>query len=193
MVQERRIQFGAICPNNTRGKLKKIYEEVIRRSGIRIRVVERTGRTLRSQPQITNPFRNPNCERGDCLVCTTYGQGNCNTESITYRIDCSSDRCEKSIYKGESAYNAYTRGREHMARLTARDLNNSPLWRHCVEQHEGEMQTFLMSVTGSYKNDAMLRQVTEAVQINNMDVPACMNDREEWNMTRIPRTIITTA
>ena len=70
---------------------------------------------------------------------------------------------------------------------------NSPLWRHCVEQHGGEMQTFLMSVTGAYKNDAMLRQVTEAVQINNMDVQTCMNDRAEWNMTRIPRTVITMA
>ena len=79
-----------------------------------------------------------------------------------------------------------------MARLAARDLNNSPLWRHCLEQHGGEVQTFLMSVTGTFKNDAMLRQITEAVQINNMEVGERMNDRAEWNMTRIPRTVITT-
>ena len=79
-----------------------------------------------------------------------------------------------------------------MARLAARDLNNSPLWRHCLEQHGGEVQTFLMSVTDTFKNDAMLRQITEAVQINNMEVGERMNDRAEWNMTRIPRTVITT-
>ena len=61
-----------------------------------------------------------------------------------------------------------------------------------MEQHGGEMQTFLMSVTGSYMNDAMLRQVTEAVQIKNTDVGMRMNDRAEWNMTRIPRSVITT-
>ena len=36
-----------------------------------------------------------------------------------------------------------------------------------------------MSVTGTYKNDAMLRQITEAVQINNMEVGERMNDRAE--------------
>ena len=77
-----------------------------------------------------------------------------------------------------------------MGRLAARDLPNSPLWRHCLEQHGGEVQTFLMSVTGTYRNDAMLRQITEAVQINNMDADRRMNDRAEWNMTRIPRSVI---
>ena len=80
-----------------------------------------------------------------------------------------------------------------MANLAKRDLVNSPLWRHCVEQHGGEVQTFLMSVTGTFRNDAMLRQVTEAVQINNMSADERMNDRAEWNMTRIPRTVITTS
>ena len=33
-------------PTTPDGKLKKMYEETIRRSGIRMRVVERTGRKL---------------------------------------------------------------------------------------------------------------------------------------------------
>ena len=179
-------------PTTPDGQLKKMYENVIRRSGIRMKVVERTGRTLKSQLQTSNPFREENCDREDCFVCTTFGRGNCNTESITYRIDCSGGDCEKDIYKGETACNAYTRGKEHMGRLAARDLSNSPLWRHCLEQHEGETQTFLMSVTGAYRNDTMLRQITEAVQINSMDPNRRMNDRSEWNMTRVPRTVITT-
>ena len=96
--------------------------------------------------------------------------------------------CEKDVYKGETAFNAYRRGGEHMSRLAARDLDNSPLWRHCLEQHRGEEQTFLMSVTGTYRNDAMLRQIKE---INSMEESERMNDRAEWNMTRIPRTVIT--
>ena len=85
----------------------------------------------------------------------------------------------------------HTRGEENtFNRLRARDLNGSPLWRHCLEQHGGEEQVFSMSVTGSFRNDAMLRQITEAVQINNMEERERMNDRAEWNMTRIPRTVI---
>ena len=179
-------------PTTPNGRLKSMYEGVIRRSGIRMKVVERTGRTLKSQLQTSDPFKEPGCGREDCLICTTFGQGNCNTESITYRIDCSAEGCEKDVYKGETAFNAYTRGGEHMGRLAARDLSNSPLWRHCMEQHGGEEQNFWMSVTGTYRNDAMLRQITEAVQINGMEVSRRMNDRAEWNMTRIPRTVITT-
>ena len=180
-------------PTAPERKLKRMYEDVIRRSGIRVKVVERTGRTLKSQLQTSNPFREPNCGREDCLLCRTFGQGNCNTEGITYRIDCSSasGECEKYLYKGETAYNAYTRGQEHQGRLAARDVTNSPLWKHCLEQHGGEEQAFFMSVTGTFRNDAMLRQITEAVQINNMEEGERMNDRAEWNMTRIPRTVIT--
>ena len=85
--------------------------------------------------------------------------------------------CRKGKYKGETASNGYTRGGEHLQDF-------------CVEQHGGVMQEFEMSITGSYRNDAMLRQITEAVQINNTNTDVLMNDRAEWNMTRIPRTVI---
>ena len=47
-----------------------------------------------------------------------------------------------------------------------------------------------MSVTGTFKDDAMLRQITEAVQIENLDPEKLMNSRTEWNMTRVPRATI---
>ena len=47
-----------------------------------------------------------------------------------------------------------------------------------------------MSVTGTYKNDVMLRQISEAVQIENTATGTLMNDRAEWNMTRVPRVTI---
>ena len=178
-------------PTTQKGKLKRMYENVIQKSGIRIKVVERTGRTLKSQLQTSNPFAQRNCGRLNCFVCTT-GKGNCQTESVTYKIKCGGAECRKNIYKGETAYNGYTRGSEHMADLASRNADNSPLWRHCLEEHEGEMQTFEMSITGSYRNDSMLRQIAEAVQINGTDVSTLMNDRAEWNMTRIPRATIST-
>ena len=79
-----------------------------------------------------------------------------------------------------------------MEDLNAKNTINSPLWRHCITDHSGEMQHFQMTISGSYKNDPMLRQITEAVQINRMDENNRMNDRAEWNMTSIPRTTINT-
>ena len=47
-----------------------------------------------------------------------------------------------------------------------------------------------MSVTGTFRNDAMLRQISEAVQIDNVDPEKLMNTRAEWNMTHVPRATI---
>ena len=179
-------------PATPTGKLKRMYEGEIRKSGMRIKVIERTGRTLKSQLQTSNPFKPDECGRRNCFVCTTSGKGNCETESVTYKIECEGQDCAKGKYKGETAGNGYTRGEQHLATLSSRNTDNSPLWRHCLAEHGGEMQTFRMSITGSYKNDAMLRQIAEAVQINNTDTNVLMNDRAEWNMTRVPRTVIST-
>ena len=126
----------------------------------------------------------------DCFVCTTTKKGNCNSESVTYKIECEGENCTKNKYLGESAANGYTRGKKHMSDLVGRNVGNPPLWRHCLEEHNGELQIFQMSITGSYRNDAMLRQITEAVQIENTPTGTLMNDRAEWNMTRVPRVTI---
>ena len=179
-------------PTTPKSKLKMMYNNVIRESGIRVRVVERTGRTLKSELQVSNPFATGNCGRTDCFVCTTTGKGNCNTESVTYKIKCMSENCSRKTYIGETGGNAYTRGGEHLGRLMARNIDQSPLWRHCVEEHGGQMQGFGMEVTGTHRNDAMIRQISEAVKIDRMDSETLMNDRAEWNMTPLPRTVIST-
>ena len=39
----------------------------------------------------------------------------------------------------------------------------------------GEVQTFSMKVTGTFKDDAMLQQITEAIQIENADTNTLIN------------------
>ena len=165
------------------GELGKGLREVIGRLapmlGLSIKVVERTGRTMKSELQRSNPFSKGNCERDDCFVCTTTGKGNCEAESVTYALKCQGGSCLRKVYKGETATNGYTRGVEHLGNLAARNADQSPLWRHCVDEHRGEVQTFEMSITGVYRNEAMIRQITEAVQIENTDTNILMNDRAE--------------
>ena len=152
--------------------------------------MERTGVTLKQKLQVSNPFRPQHCGREDCFVCTSGGSGNCNSESITYNVKCLGGCEEKDTYKGESAGNGYTRGMKHLTDLNRHDATNSPLWRHCRDIHGNAMQEFQMKVTGTYKNDAMLRQIMEAVQIESTNPVSLMNTRAEWNMTRVPRAII---
>ena len=104
---------------------------------------------------------------------------------------CKGECEERNDYKGESGSNAYTRGEKHKTDLNARNATNSPLWRHCRDVHNGDLQEFQMNVTGTFKDDAMLRQIMEAVQIENVEPAKLMNTRAEWNMTRVPRATIT--
>ena len=97
---------------------------------------------------------------------------------------------EKNIYKGESGDSGYTKGKKQASDLNARN-EKSALWKHCRDIHNREIQEFRMKITGTFRNDPMLRQVTEAVQIDNEDPIKLMNTRAEWNMTRVPRAMIT--
>ena len=45
-------------PETPNANLKRMYEHTIQGSGLRIKVVERSGRTLKSELQRSNPFRN---------------------------------------------------------------------------------------------------------------------------------------
>ena len=177
-------------PATPKSKLKNMYQREISRSGFRVKVVEKVSTSLKNRLQKSNPFKPRRCGKTDCFVCTSEGTGNCNTEGITYEIECLGDCEEKNIYKGESADNGYTRGKKHQNDLQRRDVKNSPLWRHCRDIHNRQMQDFKMSVTGTFKGDAMLRQITEAVQIENVNPERLMNTRADWNMTRVPRVTV---
>ena len=131
-------------PATPGSQLQKKYQGEIRNQGYKIKVVEKTGTTLKKVRQKSNPFKQQRCGRENCLVCKQAGRGPCNAHGVTYEIEC--QECE-SKYVGETARNAYTRGTEHAGGLENRD-EKSALWRHCVEKHGKERQKFKMSVTG---------------------------------------------
>jgi hypothetical protein len=43
----------------------------------------------------------------------------------------------------------------------------SVMWRHACEKHGGDIPSFVMNVTSIFRDDAMLRQITEAVLIGS--------------------------
>ena len=53
------------------------------------------------------------------------------------------------------------------------------------------MQKFEMNVTGSYSNNAMLKQISEGVRINQVLEGSLMNSRNKWNYFRVPRAVVT--
>ena len=178
-------------PQTHNSELKKRYDRRIKETKLKIKVIEKPGRSLKSILQKSDPFKEKNCNKNDCFVCKTAGKGDCSKCNINYDILCQKHCKKKDIYRGETSYNGYKRGKEHQELLKNRS-KDSILWKHCLEQHDGEMQHFRMNITGNYGNDAMLRQITEGVKIENTDVERLMNERREWNVARLPKVRITT-
>ena len=79
-------------------------------------------------------------------------------------------------YVGETARSAYTRGKEH-----TKSLNNKEERLHCgnTVKRNTIASKAVPYVTGVYHNDAMLRQITEGVRINNVNEDSLMNSKNE--------------
>ena len=73
-----------------------------------------------------------------------------------------------NVYIEKTSRSAYTQGKEHSKSFSNKE-ERLALWKHCREKHNSEIQQFQMNVTGVYSNDAMLRQISEGIKINNVD------------------------
>ena len=174
-------------PATPNSELKTILQYEIDRSEFKVRVIENAGLSIKQCLQKSDPFRGSHCLRNDCQVCGSGGSGRCDRTSALYRITCT--ECD-DVYYGETSRNAYARCREHGRALVEKDLEKSPLWKHCVLKHMGVIQEFRYDVVRTFKNDAMLRQISESVAISRVNPASTMNGRFEWNQPRVPRVHI---
>ena len=90
--------------------------------------------------------------------------------------------------------NTYARGKQHWDNFKSKD-EDSFMWKHCMEKHDGVEQPFTIQVSGRYKDDATMLQIGEAVRIHKQNEKknvATMNSRSEWGRVKLPRTTIIT-
>ena len=173
--------------------MQKKYSDEVARSGLKIRIVERAGKSIKSFVQRSDPFTPKNCGQENCLLCRSEGKGSCRIPSVTYNIKCLACKDDieavDSVYEGETSENCYVRGKQHLYDLEHKS-DRSSLWRHSRDKHNGIAQNFQMSQTGSYKNDAMLRQIMEAVRISNSSNINLLNSKKEWNNFQLAEVVL---
>ena len=168
--------------------MKAIYE-----ADARIGVAEVPGTSLKRKLQKSDPFKEKRCNGEGCLVCVEGDGGRCRVNGVTYKVTCKS--CD-DVYIGETSRNAYTRGLQHTASITApynpaRDGNKpgptSTLRHHVDMRHakDSTPPTFKMEVTGVYGGDAAKRQISESVNIQHTE--GQMNRQDEWRQIHLPR------
>ena len=165
-------------------KLRKAYEEEIKQSKCKIKVVERAGNKIKDKLQHSYPFEKQTSGKLDCFICATGGKGNCRRENVTYEIVCQEEGCGRK-YVGETARTAHERGKEHLAAYMKGE-EHSALFKH-KEEHEAKKEgtrhkndkfgAFMMNTTGHY-DSALARQISEAIKIEMAPEP--LNTRREF-------------
>ena len=119
----------------------------------------------------------------------------CRDTGITYKIECLGDCQEKFVikykYDGQTGQNGFTHKNKHKSDYD-NQKEDSPLWKHCVNVHNGERQNFQMTIIDKCRGDATKRQILEAIHIQRAPENTSMNSRSEWNTAKIPRIQIQT-
>ena len=160
--------------------LRKVAEQE-GEQGLKFKVVEGGGRTIKSIAQKSNPTATPGCGQPDCLACAGgRGEGgNCLKSNVQYSIRCGTCPDEApTVYLGETSRNLYTRAKEHQQKRKSKSAD-SFMASHQAEKHKGERVNFKAKVEKSFQ-DCLTRQISEGVYIRRSEVPL-MNTKSEWH------------
>ena len=161
--------------------LRTVVEEEGRCNGLRFKIIEQGGVTVKKRVQKSNPTATPGCADLDCIPCEGVrgGGGNCRQSNIEYSMDCCLCPADKpTVYHGETSRNLYTRAGEHYRNYHKREEDNWIL-KHQMDVHDGAQAQFSAKVTNSFR-DCLTRQVSEAVTIRRSEKEV-LNGKSEWH------------
>ena len=154
--------------------LAKKFKNVLSTCGLKIRVVERTGESVKSLLTKSDPFRTKTCNTTSCVVCSTFPKISCKTRDAVYKITCKG--CGE-FYIGETSRSIGQRYAEHCSQHMNR-TSASVFAPHFKVRHGSSPQELELKILKTCPGDAMLRQVTEAVHIA-IEKPS-LNTKQEW-------------
>ena len=133
--------FVPTTPNGTLAKMmRKVCEEEAK-EGIRFKILESGGITMKSQLQKSNPNETPGCSDEECLGCASErGKGGkCRRNNVNYEVECKlCPEGNRPKYIGETSRNMYTRCKEHVGHSRGvGDSESCFIKKHLLEVHGG--------------------------------------------------------
>ena len=176
--------FVPTTPGGTLLKMMRQVAEEEAKEGIRFKVMEVGGKTVKRTLQRSNPTATPGCEDEDCIACKDErGKGgNCRRNNVNYEIECQlCPEGSRPVYIGETSRNLYTRAKEHMGsenREGTGDNESCFVRNHMQQHHQGMESKFRAKVTKTNK-DSFSRQIREGVLIRRSD-REMLNSKSEW-------------
>ena len=106
----------------------------------------------------------------------------CKTNNVSYMATCKTCESEgkTKVYYGETSCNIHVRSKEHY-KDCANNKKVSWMRKHMMESHNNDINKcdFSWKVIGKFKKP-MLRQLSEAIHINNTDNNKLLNLKNEY-------------
>ena len=168
-------------------QLKKKIQLLARKNGVKVKVVEKAGQTVKKELQRSNPFGKLVCGREDCFVCKVGKPGDCRKRGCVYQLKCSEDSRK---YRGQTGRSTYERFNEEIRDWVNRD-EGSPLWRHAELYHNGQDFEVEFEVIDDCFGKPSRRMITEAVKIEQLGSNETMNSKREWTYTKLNKVQVT--
>ena len=175
--------FVNATPNEN---LSKECQKVLNDVGLPIKVIEKSGKTLKSHLMKSDPFKRKVCRDETCPVCCSNTKINCKTRDIVYELRC--EYCNDD-YTGETSDSIKERTCEHLY-ACEKKRKTSVFHKHMMEKHNGSQCKLKVNILGRCSQDATLRQCMEAVAIR--DRQPKLNSREEWGSKNVTHRKIRT-
>ena len=165
------------------GQLARQCQSTFRRCGLSVKVVERTGTSLKKLLVKSDFLKKGTCK---CMVCVAAGKQVCQVRDCVYEITCTA--CEQK-YIGETSRSLGERFREHM-KLLQRRSNASVLRKHLQQNHQDSSNAmgWKLKILARCPGDAALRQATEACYIQE-NKPELNSKIEYGNANRPSRPV----
>ena len=181
-----------IIPATPNSELLYLLRDVAEKEavpGVKFKIVEKGGVTVKHMTQKSNPMATPGCPDANCVGCLEErGKGGpCRQGNIGYQMECrlcddkfqlTNKQLDRTTYVGETSRNLFTRGNEHIGKYVSKN-EDSFILNHQAEQHNCQPAHFTAKVTGSY-GDCLTRQVAEGVAIRRC-MTTVLNSKSEWH------------
>ena len=163
--------------------LAKSCQKILYRCGVPIRVMEKSGQSIKRTLVRSNPFKSKKCNDETCVICiSSNSKINCRSRDVVYENFCEHHETCNGVYIGETADPIKERFKEHLDDCRLRPTK-SAMAKHSKEKHNDEKVNFNVKIRGVCSGDPLLRQCMESVIIR--DTKPEMNGRMEWGTSNI--------
>ena len=160
--------------------LKRRVQQLARKNGVKLKVVERAGLTVKKILQRRNPFEKKSCEREECMICKYGRPGECRTRGCVDTNWYVKKMGRSTMVRREEVH---MRGWEEV-RDWEKKYERSPLWRHSELYHGGEDFDLEMKITDKSFGKPSRRMITESVMIEQVKEYDAMNSKKEWTYVK---------